>query len=269
MRPLRKSLYFLLFAISFFVCSDNDVKEREKIEQITTSQAYKDFISQQESYKDFFPFKLDIRWTYEIIVKNQPLFYHIESWPLGDNVFSYDIRGTYTKEKKTYLLIFEVEKTAAKQGPLEYPQGVKLSVIKDELGIFKYAKEVYWAINTYSRNAAHVVITYPPHMPGAPVQNVRGGYYIQLLFFIAKPGSVLSLGEDELLFVGLEPFQDQLALHFKRTVSSGEDKGYIQHSFIEDSWYQKGKGLVYLEQKVDDITTMIFRLKDLKKGDVQ
>ena len=146
--------------------------------------------SKKKSDINYFPLNIGMRWNYEIILKNQPLFYHIEEWPLGDQVFSYDMRGTYGKEKKTYSLVYEVENIADIQGPLNYPQGVKLNIIQDDLGIFKYAKEVFWAINTYSRNAAHVVKTYPAHMPGAPFQNVSGGYSIQLLFFIDKPGIV-------------------------------------------------------------------------------
>ena len=84
----------------------------------------------------------------------------------------------------------------------------------------------------------------------------------------------MSLGsesEDKNLFVGPEKYKGLQSLHFRRMVvhkpdpdkdeKTSKTENYFKSSFTEDVWYGRGIGLMHLEQKVGDKTTMVWELQ--------
>ena len=165
---------------------------------------------------DYFPAASETEWVYEIeIGEVEPLNYREVVWPLGDGqAVAQAVRSRFVplledKQLKTFALIIKVRGPAAEQGPLKYPDGVELEIVKDELGIFRDAKQVFWAITSSDRFMLDEVITYSPDTPGAPTGafgslGVEDGYSQRVIFFGEEPGAQIGLGKepkDTLLFV--------------------------------------------------------------------
>lgn len=232
---------------------------------------------------DYFPTSTGMKWVYQIeIGEVEPLKYKVTSWPQGDSEVTYGTKErflvlTEKKPPKTFLLEIQVKGPAAKQGPvLEYKNGVELDIEKDELGIFDEAKQVFWAMSPGGPFRVFEIVTYSPDTIGAPTSSwgswgQEDGYSMALLFFGEKPGISIGMAEspDTLLFVGVDTqvpqYEGTPLLHFRRIVESsekekGEEHGYLDKGFTEDRWFARGKGLVRLEQKVEEETSMIWTL---------
>lgn len=253
--------------------------------------------------REFFPSNVGATWIYEIEVVggDRPLKYEEVSWPIGeDKAITYATRGIIFSHrnpipeggKKTYTLEISVKARAEKQGRLQYPLGVELTVAKDELGAFGDAKQVFWAITESGRFTANLVVTYDPDTPGAPVGGGFGrwgqgdGSSMRLFFFTDRPGIGIGLkgSPDSLVFHGLDAdvkgFEGTQCLHFTRLVEAGKkDKDdakvpaepargdRLSRAFKEEMWFGRGQGLVRLEQHVDDKPTMIWKLKSFRSGE--
>jgi hypothetical protein len=235
---------------------------------------------------DYFPTSPGTRWTYEITIgETEPLNCQVVTWPMGEISASYVTRGLFLplleeQPPETFRLVLSVKGAAPKQGPLEYPNGVELTIEEDELGIFEDVDRLFWAI-TGGRSGRFMVTevaTYPPTTPGAPTGawgawGTEDGYAMRVFFFADEPGIGVGMGEEpieRLYFIGL----DGPHLHFEREVAASEieegkdpsvlDK--LDKAFTEETWFEKGKGLVRLEQKVEGKTSMVWKLVEFSKG---
>lgn len=273
----------LLLVAFVFGCGKNEPDQEKSAASRTKTSA--PITGQPE---DYFPTQVGLKWVYDITVGDtEPLCYNEISWPLGDKSVVYAYRGRFppvVREggRKRFSLIIRSKATAAKQGPLEYLQGVELEVVQDELGVFEDAKQVFWTISTGGRYMAHLVVTYDPmSTPVAPTGGPWGvwgqgdGYSMRLLFFGDRPGIQIGIGKeptDDLLFDGpdanVEGYAGQVLLHFIRSVegTKGEEsQSELGRAFTEEMWYAKGKGLVHLEQKVGGKTSMTWTLSAVSK----
>jgi hypothetical protein len=250
--------------------------------------------------REFFPSQVGTTWTYEIelVGGDPPLKYEETSWPIGaDKSVMYATRGiiynrsatTPDEQRRNFALKISVKRPAAKQGRLQYPLGVELSIDHDELGVFSEAKQVFWAISDSARFNANLVVTVDSDSPSAPSSGGFGrwgqgdGSAMRLLFFGDRPGIGIGLKDspDKLLFRGVranvENFDGNECLYFTRTVDAaksdrddlpqradGADR--LSRAFREEMWFARGKGLVRLEQIVDDKPTMTWTLKQILKG---
>ncbi len=250
-----------------------------------TSPRYSPIPGQPE---EFFPSPVGWTWTYEITIGDaEPLSYNRISWPLGDRRIAYATRGRFPpvvkrEVDKTFHLVIRSKATATKQGPLEFPIGIELDIVVDELGVFRNTKQVFWAINTKERFMAHLVTAYDPRSaPGAPRGRAWGswgqedGYSMRLIFFGERPGIQIGMGNDptdKLMFDGIdtnaEGYAGQPLLRFTRSVEGSKDDqsdNILDRAFTEEMWYAKGKGLVRLMQKVEGKTSMTWTLTALSR----
>jgi len=232
---------------------------------------------------DYFPTKVGTAWTYKVVLGEiNPLRYGEVVWPQGGSAIRMATRGFFTAsfnkdEKKEFFLKMRVKGLASKQGKIEYPIGVELEIEQDEFGIFEYHKQVFFAATPHGGFTAHRVETRDYDSPGAPSSSWGGwgaddGYTMPLVFFAEKPGTKISIGDkspDSLLFIGMDtsPLGNSNCLHFQRKVASadkkaGEDLSDLGKEFTEDTWFARGKGLVYLVQKVEGKVSMTWSLTD-------
>ena len=236
---------------------------------------------------EYFPMDVGRKWTYNIKLandpQNSPLSFGIEMWPMGgDRNISYETRGllhSRDKGKRSPQLIIQVDSLAPRQGPLRYPIGVRLKIVRDDLMVYgwpEYNEGVYWAVTTSVRFQVTEVVLRDPMSPGAPQIGSWGGwggedgFSLAVKFFGARPGISIGLGDshDALEFLGPEDFAGSIALHFKRVVDARKDSkgkaretGYLGKSFSEDVWYLRNVGLVRLVQTVDGAETMVWTLE--------
>jgi len=232
---------------------------------------------------DYFPVSVGTKWTYNITVgETQPMSYYEAAWPIGDRHISYAMTGYYPEAVKgTYRLVVRVKSKTDRQGPLEYRLGVELEVLEDELGVFRDAKQMFYAISTARLYMANLVVTYDAR-DGPPIGSWRGGsshegYSVRLIFFGAKPGTLIGVGQnpsDLLLFkqldTGVGARHGAPAMHFVRTVAKNSDDdanvGDSNELFTEHMWYAKGKGLVLLKQSINGRTSMTWSLVSVTKN---
>lgn len=235
---------------------------------------------------DYFPTAIGTTWKYKITLgEAEPLNHRNISWPMDEEGgVMVESRGRFfpvVKDStiKTFNLTISVKAPAPTQGPLKYPLSVELTVEEDELGIFEYSKQIFWAIAAYSKYEVMEVITYSAEeCPSAPTGGLWGGwdqedgYSMRMFFFGEKPGIQIGLGKepnDKLLFVGLEGNK----LHFIRTVDASKresdvdrEASLLDKGFIEETWFEKGKGLVRLVQEQDGKIAMTWELVSFTKG---
>lgn len=238
--------------------------------------------------QDYFPMDIGHVWNYKIQLwgETSPLSYQLTCWPLGEKYMTYETNGIlYADESKrdSLRLIFKIESEAPKQGPLEYPIGVELEIIRDDLRIFcdnRYNSRirltrVYWAAANYNRFMVNQVILKNKMSPDAPQMGGWGGWpggdgeIISLKFFGSHDPMSIGLSGDpeKLYYLGAVNIGSRKALQFRKVVEqrgsgdSSDDAKFLYKEFTEDMWYIKGVGLVYLEQKVEGERTMTWVLE--------
>jgi len=232
---------------------------------------------------DWFPTRAGTRWVYEITIGEvEPLTSRTVIWPTGDMAISYLVRGRLLplleeQPPDTFRLAISVKGPAARQGPLEFPGSVELSIETDELGIYQDVEQLFWAVTESGRFMVTEVATYPPTTPGAPTGSwgtwgAEDGYSMREMFFGGDPGMGVGVGIGEeateyLRFTGL----DGSYLHFVRQVEDSDEQEAEEDSlfsvaFTEETWFERGKGLVRLEQKVAGETSMVWELVEFSEG---
>lgn len=241
---------------------------------------------------DFFPTEPGTRWSYVITAgKVDPLGFGMTAWPMG-----IEGKGTVAMvatrrllrspaARTSYRLEVGVKGPAARQGPLQYPEGVELSIGRDDLGIFHECKQAFWAIGESGRYAVSLVLMFDPDSIGALGGGGGGfgswgredGYSVRPFLFFDKPGIAISLDDapESLLFAGIDrklPGYECLeTLHFIRKVKPaekepGKEWNYLDEGFREDMWFARGQGLVRLVQKVKGETSMTMNLGSFHPG---
>lgn len=242
--------------------------------------------------RDYFPTKIGTTWTYKITLgKVRPLRYETVTWPQGNTGIVMASRGFYPgsfgEDKQEFILKMRVKGRALKQGKMQYPIGVELEILEDEFGVFENHKQVFFAATDSGGFIAHWVKTRDYSSPGAPRTNAWGGwgaedgYTMPVIFFAARPGTQISMGEgspDSLTFVGPDDsLKPNGRLQFLRVVKPAKKeerhegvtekkfgKGLtdLEKGFEEHMWFTKGKGLVLLKQTIDGETSMKWLLID-------
>ena len=238
---------------------------------------------------DYFPTTPGSEWVYKIeIGEMEPCSYQVLVLPRDDGQTKVQAsRVRYESlghtERKTFVLAIRVLGPATEQGPLKHPNGVALEIVEDELGIFEYAKQVFWTIGSPDDFIVNEVVIYQWDTPGMrfDLQDVNGfedAFSPRVLLFDAEPGAQRAPSDspkDVLTFIG---FEDQVpqyegnpcpCLHFLRNAEGVRSLDTrpplcLSHGFTEDTWFAKGRGLVRLEQKVDGATSMVWTLVESK-----
>lgn len=172
-------------------------------------------------------------------------------------------------DKKTFALKITVKGKAKKQGDLQYPIGVELKVLEDELGIFENSKQLFWAAGTSGRFMVTSVITYDASR--SPSQgrwgrwSTKDGSAMNLAFFGSSPGTEISMskGRDALLLKDIIkiPGEEKPVLEFVRKVKKGDKDGMLDKAFEERMLFASKKGLILLEQTIGGKPSMTWTLK--------
>jgi len=225
--------------------------------------------------EDYFPFTPGLRLEYRVTLgKAEPLNFETIEWPMGGNhEMVTERRGRFIPpvKKAAYSLILQIVGPAEQQGPYSW-DGVKVNVVKDELGIFDDVRELFWNRTRGGDLNALEVRTYSPGAPGAPmgpwgVPESGAGSSSRIIFFGGHPGGGRSLGsadsDEEIGFVGLEGdrlhFVRMVKVH-KRDPSDTDEDNILNQAFEEHTWFGYGRGMVRLEQRVNGVTSMTWEL---------
>jgi hypothetical protein len=229
--------------------------------------------------------KLGHKWAYRITIgETEPIKYAEVIRPLGSGMVVSAQRSRFLpllgeSPQRSFRLELSVKATAPAQGPLRYPEGVRIAVIKDELGVFEGVQDVFLAVSRSSRYEALLVTTFPPAPSSYPgswgAWDAKSGHALRLLFFGERPYTQIGLGRDQkdaLLFVGPESASPVRGvsgpvLHFTRSVEPAEKRGgddsdgsILNQGFVEETYWGLGKGLIYLRQAIGGKTSMTWEL---------
>lgn len=243
--------------------------------------------------RDFFPAAPGTRWVYDVeLGDDDPLLYEEVSWPVGApgdgksmvTAVRGRLEGSLDETRRPMRLELAVAGPAEKQGPLRYPHGVEIAVVRDDAGAFRGCKNAYWAMTESGRFSANLVLMYDRSSSGAPRGGLgwgewgqADGHSTRLVFFVDEPGISISVSEspDSLLFTGIdrnrEGCEETECLRFVRIVKASESEesgepSYLDNAFREDIWFARGKGLVGLEQTVGGKRTMTWKLASFRPG---
>lgn len=229
--------------------------------------------------RDYFPFTPGYQMEYRITLGNkEPLNFQVIHWPMGgDGGMVTESRGRFIPpaQKEEYSLVLQVVGPVTQEGPYHW-DGVEIRVVKDELGIFDDVEHLFWMRTQGDDLNILEVRMYSPESPGAPtgswgVPLSTGGNASKALFFAGRPGTGISLGDngskgpdDLLAFLGSKNgvlcFMRKVAEHKDDTSSDLDGSEVFNRPFEEYTWFEKGRGMVRLEQRVDGVTSMTWQL---------
>lgn len=283
---LKLSMMLLLVFVCVGCQSDKPPADDAILsDSVTRIERDDNFARVLSSPSDYFPTDVGRTWTYSIKLKSMdyddaPLNHSVTKWLRPDNrVKVVSVRGilyTHDEKVKNLKLVLRVKDRAEKQGPLKYPEGYEIEVVRDDLRIFKDNQALFWAITHSGRYSAEQIMMCDPNSPGSMSDGPWGnygqiGYSHRILFFGDEPGTQIGLAreDDALLFNGPEIYDGIKCLHFTRRVEKSKKEDYNQFdpptrfdaSFDEDMWYAKNIGLVKLIQTVDGMITMTWDLE--------
>jgi hypothetical protein len=234
--------------------------------------------------QEYFPIAMGTTWTYDITIgPGEPLSYQTRKWPMGDHAMVQSVRGRYwgamkhLEEGKTTSLKLKLRVAGRTTDcPMATANAVKLDVVQDDLGIFEDAEAVYFTRISDESDCEWVLVTvYSMNGIGAPTgswgapSSTDNGFSSRMIFFGDGFGIRITMdgedAEDHLLCVGLERGARNVELvRFTRTVDARSDsdaeREVLNRGFTEDTWYQRGRGLVRLEQTIDGQRTMTWEL---------
>jgi hypothetical protein len=237
--------------------------------------------------QEYFPIAMGTTWTYDITIgPGEPLSYQTRKWPMGEKAMVQSVRGRYwgamkhLEEGKTSSLKLKLRVAGrTTECPMATANAVKVDVVQDDLGIFEDAEALYFTRIGDESDCEWVMVTsYGMHGIGAPTGSwgmplsTDNGFSNRLIFFGDGFGIRISLGgassEDHLLCVGLDQVRrgarNVELVRFTRTVDPRSDDDseadVLNKGFTEDTWYQRGRGLVRLEQTIDGQRTMTWEL---------
>ncbi len=227
-----------------------------------------------------------MQWDYHIkLFANYPLHYKEIMWPImnGNQYITYAVRSILYNSNRnldTHLTI-KVEKLANKQGPLHWPVAYKLKILRDDLNIYEYNKDVYWApkkiggaFQIFELILQDPRSTTSPFMDNSNYITNNIGIIINVIFFADYPNTYISLGGKnspvKLVFRGLEKIKslNLKVAHFTYLVQKSKNEHgfkatksyYLNKGYTEDRWYAEKIGLIYLVQRVDNQKTMTWTL---------
>jgi hypothetical protein len=241
--------------------------------------------------EDYFPITPGMSWSYQIEVKDrEPVWYRIVLYGLpGDkNPEIVRMSGRFLElvrnnKKKTFLLEKKITQHVIPNTSSEKDEAIELEIGKDELGVYKNSEKVFWHLSGSNLfYLIHEIVVYHKSELVGPLGKMSpilptGGFGISPVFVKNPLGILMVQGcpEEQLLFKGFDykvpKFEGEALLHFIRYVivstdSEEKKKGHgEERGFYENLWYAKGKGLVRLEQKIGEETSMVWTLQQLKR----
>lgn len=264
---MKKKGFFILLIVGILIASAGCVKEKDNKSDIDIGEP-----------SDYFPTDIGREWTYKIqIGEVQPIQYRETIWPFGKASITYSYTGIFrniftNKIPKNPVLQIKIKKQVSQLGKSDRPIGLKLTVVKDDAGIFEYSDEVFWVITNSGRFIVKQIVTYSPlEDPGAPSILGSDGFSNRILFFEGEPGvgAGIENSPDILFFHGIDTnvpgYKGTPCLYFQRVVKIGDEKSKsvnsLSRDFTEDTWFCKKIGLVRFEQKVEGKNSMTWILE--------
>jgi hypothetical protein len=233
----------------------------------------------------YFPMDVGSTWTYRIDIGNTSPVYYQELdlyYKIGKNTGTSEsiVRGKYAPgsrmelpQKRAYELKITIAAKATKQCDMEIPEGRKIKVIVDELGIYQDAENVYWT-TSFPGTFHFMQITEMKMSGGFSTGANLKPYQIcssSLKGFGYPTGTSICRGgkmTDFITFQGIEiiPGTKVSGLHYIREVKGKESASIsdtMNFTFTEDLYYLKGFGLAYLQQKVNGKIAMTWTLVNM------
>lgn len=221
---------------------------------------------------DYFPHEIGMSWTYEITTENiHPLQYWATYWEevtLGFNT-RVSVKPPGERPPLTHELTLRVVGEATVAVDETVYSGVELSILKDELGLYYGVDKFFWVFLPEPNNLVAMAVYVDDIFLGYDknIALVKGttGCAMRPLLFDGESGEEQSLvfdwdkapRDDLLYFDG----SDGKTLEFTRQVAAAQEVGVdYDRAFTEKSIFELGKGLVFLQQKVGNITSMTWEL---------
>ena len=206
----------------------------------------------------------------------EPVAYEEIKWP-GATATKRIFNNAEYAPRKTFLLELKIKGPAKnlEQSKI-HPGWFEVSVEKDELGVYKNAKQIFWSVDPSHQTFREVAI-YQPDDSMTPKGFSEDGTSERVLLFHGKAGTKIDRTKyfksphDTLTFNGIEKFPGQEApvLHFVRHVNAGLPDGTpnpnSMDEFEEHSYFARYKGLVYREQRIGGNTSMTWKVTDNRK----
>jgi hypothetical protein len=228
---------------------------------------------------DSIPFEAGTEWVYKIEIPagQSPETYRYILWPTAMGIVASEVEGAFDPPpgKKSFVINIRAKGPVnSDQHPFNLKEfsgfdAIELEIIKDEIGFFDQAEQVFWA-----KDPAHFMVvemaTYPPDSEltrFAPAGfTAKYGLGTRPIFFIDAPKTAKSTTDkDRLGFWGgdtrVPHYEGKMLSHFRREVN-----GTNGHNFTEDMWFELGIGLVRLEQKIGGKTSMTWSLLEFSRG---
>ncbi|MEQ1619380.1 MAG: hypothetical protein ABL883_13675 [Terricaulis sp.] len=239
---------------------------------------------------EFFPRNVGSSWTYRVTLDDPDLVVRSEevAWPrLSGAELIVAVRGVLPYsgnplEGPLYLTL-QLGEAADQQGPHEYPEGYKLRVTRDDLGLYEGATGLYWAIPGSGRYEVHQILTYDAESalsswkPPSGYDLEAQGYNERITYFVDNlgtrlqfQGSLESMALDDIVH-DIEGQAGKDCLQFSRAVEGTnlsdtgamqDVRGRLTMSLLEKTWFCRGVGLVRLEQYVGGDRSMTWTLTD-------
>lgn len=216
---------------------ENEVKESPIIVTVTP--------------EDYFP--MTGTWYYKVSLEETvPLLFHSTEKSILRTQLLTQNNFLRLKDKGPYLLVLKV------QSYRETEAGTKISelkVVQDELGLLMDPTLLKWMMTKSPKNAIIAQQVYS-----------EKGYSSRPIFHIGPdydPGQVriyntdsMAKKEDVLMYEGLDNSlpgcEGQGCIKFVRKITKGSGEyGYTDNGFIEETYFAKGKGMIYLIQIVE------------------
>jgi hypothetical protein len=257
------------------------------------AEATKEFVyPDYDEYRSLviLPTEVGTEWTYAIKSGNvDPLRYREIVWPMDNgkaavyrNLEYFPVLATSSDRRKVFYLTLRVSGKPSRQGPFEYRDAVELEIVKDDLGVYEGAKQVFWLtppgyfenMVVYGGTEVSEVVTYPSALaPGDFTQ--EDGFSIRYILLHQLPGTteqhyVWGEGQNERLrslmpTKQFSPYEGKWIFHYQRVVDlyegAIESATAFPNGFVEDAWYAPAVGLVRLEQKVNNKLSMTWILE--------
>jgi len=230
----------------------------------------------EPAFSSYFPTVLGMRWEYDVCLfpENGDAFLHSKIiWPLqhGDGkAISEPVTrrmhiapeqvGTWNREG-TKKLIVSVKCKTKDSLFAKYPDSVELTIERDDLGFFRGAKAIFWAVIKTGKTRADWIVNYPSRTPSDP-----DGFSWKPFFFQTEIGTGIQNEydvNDGVFFLKKVKTPDNTPeiLIFRRQVSL-PGTGV---TFDEDMFFVPEIGLSTLVQVVDGKRVMQWNLVNFKK----
>ena len=227
---------------------------------------------------DFFPLHEGTRWVYQIqLGEREPVVQQIAHWPIGSGQAQMTLnRRLVGSPSGTPSLAVHFLEMRVKENRVETDGIAEIDVIRDDLGIFRHAQAIQYIVDDTTIRE-HII--FKPQAIWDPRNDFSGrepGYSDRVILFTAEPNATLTTADrwDSMTFLGLNahsPSGDTTpTMHFVRMMRPADyglmpESARLSERVKEETWYQSGRGLVRLEQRVDGVLSMVWELKDFRK----